>query len=243
MSMAHGLEVRVPLIDHRLARQILALPGSWKLDSENAEASAGQSARRRTPGANRPSAEARLHSAVRGLVARCVASSGRRIVAQNWGRRSGDSDQRTRGLRRMGKIFSRDGLPGRARGRYTCCNAGVSSTFRIERLRRWKRSRKFGRSRSAVSAGKLPVSVIIAVRNEAKNLPRCLQALRDVGEVYVIDSQSTDDTVEIARSHGAQVVQFHYQGGWPKKRQWAMDTLADRLRLDSAARRRRGAHA
>jgi glycosyltransferase involved in cell wall biosynthesis len=76
-----------------------------------------------------------------------------------------------------------------------------------------------------VSSGKLPVSVIIAVRNEAKNLPRCLQALRDVGEVYVIDSQSTDETVEIARSHGAQVVQFRYQGGWPKKRQWAMDTM------------------
>jgi len=34
MSMAHGLEVRVPLIDHQLARRILALPGSWKLDSE-----------------------------------------------------------------------------------------------------------------------------------------------------------------------------------------------------------------
>jgi glycosyltransferase involved in cell wall biosynthesis len=78
----------------------------------------------------------------------------------------------------------------------------------------------------AVAVGKLPVSVIIAVRDEAKNLPRCLQALRDVGEVYVIDSQSTDETVEIARSHGAQVVQFHYQGGWPKKRQWAMNTLA-----------------
>jgi glycosyltransferase involved in cell wall biosynthesis len=78
---------------------------------------------------------------------------------------------------------------------------------------------------SAVSAGKLPVSVIIAVRNEGKNLRRCLQALTQVGEVYVIDSQSTDETVEIARSHGAQVVQFHYQGGWPKKRQWAMNTL------------------
>jgi len=76
-----------------------------------------------------------------------------------------------------------------------------------------------------VSAGKLTVSVIIAVRNEAKNLPRCLQALKDVGEVYVIDSQSTDETVEIARSYGAQVAQFHYQGGWPKKRQWAMNTL------------------
>jgi len=32
MSMAHGLEVRVPLIDHQLARRILALPGSWKLN-------------------------------------------------------------------------------------------------------------------------------------------------------------------------------------------------------------------
>lgn len=74
-------------------------------------------------------------------------------------------------------------------------------------------------------AGLLPVSVVIPVRNEAHNLPRCLEALRDVGEVYVIDSQSTDDSVEIARSYGASVVQFHYQGGWPKKRQWAMDSL------------------
>jgi asparagine synthase (glutamine-hydrolysing) len=32
MSMAHGLEVRVPLIDHRLAQKLLALPGSWKVD-------------------------------------------------------------------------------------------------------------------------------------------------------------------------------------------------------------------
>src|SRR5208337_1821709 len=77
----------------------------------------------------------------------------------------------------------------------------------------------------ATSAGKLPVSVIVAARNEEKNLPRCLEALRDVGEVYVIDSQSTDATPEIAQSCGAKVVQFHYEGGWPKKRQWAMDTL------------------
>jgi glycosyltransferase involved in cell wall biosynthesis len=78
---------------------------------------------------------------------------------------------------------------------------------------------------SGISAAKLPVSVIIAARNEAKNLPLCLRALADAGEVYVIDSQSTDATVEIARAHGAEVVQFHYEGGWPKKRQWAMNTL------------------
>ena len=33
MSMAHGLEVRVPLIDHQLARQVLAIPGYRKLNS------------------------------------------------------------------------------------------------------------------------------------------------------------------------------------------------------------------
>jgi glycosyltransferase involved in cell wall biosynthesis len=67
--------------------------------------------------------------------------------------------------------------------------------------------------------------VIVPVRNEAHNLARCLESLREAGEVYVIDSQSSDATIEIARSHGAKVVQFHYPGGWPKKRQWAMDTL------------------
>ena len=80
-------------------------------------------------------------------------------------------------------------------------------------------------SNSSAVVQVLPISVIVPVRNEARNLPRCLESLAGVGEIYVIDSQSTDDTVEIAQSRGAKVVQFHYAGGWPKKRQWAMDTL------------------
>jgi glycosyltransferase involved in cell wall biosynthesis len=78
---------------------------------------------------------------------------------------------------------------------------------------------------SVTSTEKLPVSVIVAARNEEKNLPRCLESLRDMGEVYVIDSESTDATPEIARSFGAKLVQFRYRGGWPKKRQWAIDNL------------------
>ena len=81
------------------------------------------------------------------------------------------------------------------------------------------------RERVSGQAGSLAISVIIAVRNEAHNLPCCLDALQHFGEVYVIDSHSTDDTREIAAAHGAKVVQFDYQGGWPKKRQWALDTL------------------
>jgi glycosyltransferase involved in cell wall biosynthesis len=84
---------------------------------------------------------------------------------------------------------------------------------------------EISRTLSATPAAKLPVSVIVAARNEEKNLPRCLDSLHDAGEVYVIDSQSTDATPEIARALGAKVVQFHYQGGWPKKRQWAMENL------------------
>jgi glycosyltransferase involved in cell wall biosynthesis len=80
-------------------------------------------------------------------------------------------------------------------------------------------------SGAGTSSPLLPLTVIIPVRNEAHNLPRCLESLKGVGEVFVIDSQSTDDTVGIAQSHGAKVIQFHYAGGWPKKRQWAMDTL------------------
>jgi glycosyltransferase involved in cell wall biosynthesis len=77
----------------------------------------------------------------------------------------------------------------------------------------------------AVRVVSLPVSVIIPVRNEERNLPRCLESLRGAGEINVVDSGSTDETVDIARSFGAKVVQFHYSGGWPKKRQWAMNTL------------------
>ena len=80
-------------------------------------------------------------------------------------------------------------------------------------------------SESPACASLLPISVIVPVRNEARNLPRCLESLRQFGEVYVIDSQSSDESVEIARTAGAKIVQFYYQGGWPKKRQWALNTL------------------
>lgn len=70
---------------------------------------------------------------------------------------------------------------------------------------------------------KLPLTVVVPVRNEQNNLARCLQALEDVDEIVVVDSQSTDGTTAIAESFGAKVVQFQYQGGWPKKRGWVLD--------------------
>jgi len=71
----------------------------------------------------------------------------------------------------------------------------------------------------------LPVTVCIPVRNEERNLPSCLDALGgDFAEVVVIDSGSSDHTREIAVEHGATVLDFHWEGQFPKKRNWALRT-------------------
>ena len=70
------------------------------------------------------------------------------------------------------------------------------------------------------SNAKLPVTVAIPVRNEAACLGRCLQRLNQFASVDVIDSGSTDGTAEIARAHGARVIQFQWDGRFPKKRNW-----------------------
>ena len=70
-----------------------------------------------------------------------------------------------------------------------------------------------------------PVSVIVPVKNEAENLRRCLPALAWADEVFVVDSQSTDETARVASDHGASVVQFHFNGTYPKKKNWALDNV------------------
>ncbi len=72
----------------------------------------------------------------------------------------------------------------------------------------------------------IPVSVIVAVKNEEQRLASCLAALVDFDEVIVVDSMSTDGTCEIARSCGATVIPFSWNGVYPKKRQWCLDHLS-----------------
>jgi glycosyltransferase involved in cell wall biosynthesis len=53
------------------------------------------------------------------------------------------------------------------------------------------------------------VSLTMIVKNEEKNLPNCLESVRDLfDEIVVLDTGSTDRTVEIARSFGARVFDF-----------------------------------
>ena len=71
----------------------------------------------------------------------------------------------------------------------------------------------------------VPVSVVVPVLNEENNLGRCLASIRWASEIYVVDSSSADRTEAIAKSFGANVVQFRYHGGWPKKKGWALEKL------------------
>jgi len=55
-------------------------------------------------------------------------------------------------------------------------------------------------------SAKIPVSVGILTLNNAKELPRTLESVRDFADVYVCDGNSTDGTQDVARSYGARVV-------------------------------------
>lgn len=74
---------------------------------------------------------------------------------------------------------------------------------------------------------RVPVTVIIPVRNEVNNIRECLLNVSWADQIYVVDSYSEDGTAEVARStcERVEVVQFEYRGGWPKKKNWAIRNL------------------
>jgi len=71
----------------------------------------------------------------------------------------------------------------------------------------------------------LPISIIILAGNEEKNIGDCLQSAAGLcDEVFVVDSGSTDRTVEIARAHGAVVVEHPFEN-YSRQRNWALQHL------------------
>jgi glycosyltransferase involved in cell wall biosynthesis len=72
---------------------------------------------------------------------------------------------------------------------------------------------------------KAPLSILIPIKNEASNLVRCLISVAWADEVFVVDSASTDGSQQIVKDQGAQLVQFQFNGTWPKKKNWALENL------------------
>ncbi len=89
------------------------------------------------------------------------------------------------------------------------------------------------------------ISGLVITYNEEKNIKDCVQSLFKVcDEVVVIDSHSTDKTVEIAKEAGAKVFLQPFLGDGPQrnhglqycKNDWVLNLDADeRLELDAIA--------
>ncbi|CAM2820800.1 glycosyltransferase family 2 protein [Rariglobus hedericola] len=67
------------------------------------------------------------------------------------------------------------------------------------------------------------LSLCMIVRNEAANLPACLDSVRDLAsDIVVVDTGSTDSTCEIARQHGARIINAEWTGDFSSARNLAL---------------------
>lgn len=87
---------------------------------------------------------------------------------------------------------------------------------------------------------KHPISVIILTYNEKKNIEDCLKSIYSwVDEIFVVDSYSTDRTLEITRSYTDKIFQHSFETQ-AKQFNWALDNLPLKnewiMRLDADER-------
>ena len=84
-----------------------------------------------------------------------------------------------------------------------------------------------------------PIAVVVLTFNEEANIGPCLDSLAGLNDVHVLDSGSTDRTVEIAQNCGA-AVHHHPFTGFGTQRNWAIDHIPTRhlwqLHLDADER-------
>jgi len=69
---------------------------------------------------------------------------------------------------------------------------------------------------------KIPLSVAIITKDEAENMPACLESVRFADQVVVVDSGSTDDTVKIASDLGCDVFVEEWRG-FGRQKQFAIN--------------------
>lgn len=69
------------------------------------------------------------------------------------------------------------------------------------------------------------ISIIILTFNEEANIKSCLESVRDLSDdIFIVDSYSTDKTLEIAREYSAKIYQNAWVN-WAHQRNWALDNL------------------
>ena len=72
--------------------------------------------------------------------------------------------------------------------------------------------------------GDVAITVIVPTKDEAVHVGRCVDSARALGRVVVVDSGSTDATRDIARAHGAEVVEHPWEG-YAAQKNWALGNV------------------
>jgi len=93
---------------------------------------------------------------------------------------------------------------------------------------RFEAAMRRGKQRSIIhrirndSAMRPPISACIITYNEEKNIEACLESISWVEEIIVVDSMSSDRTIELCRKHTEKVYQQEWQGH-VKQKNYALD--------------------
>ncbi len=69
----------------------------------------------------------------------------------------------------------------------------------------------------------IDATVIILTKNEERHIARAVASVEEFRNILVVDSGSSDRTVDIASNSGARIVQFEWDGKYPKKKEWALE--------------------
>lgn len=72
----------------------------------------------------------------------------------------------------------------------------------------------------------IEVTVVIPVKNEESIIELCLDSLQGFADIVVVDSGSTDRTLEIAKKFYVNILNFDWNGQFPKKRNWVLQNYS-----------------
>lgn len=69
---------------------------------------------------------------------------------------------------------------------------------------------------------KIPVSALIMTKNEEVNIRQCLESVKWADDIAVVDSNSTDKTIDIVKEYTDKIYQYIWDKKWPKKN-WSLE--------------------
>ena len=73
------------------------------------------------------------------------------------------------------------------------------------------------------------VAIVIPVLNERKNIKDCISSASNFEKIFVIDSGSTDETIKICEQNNVEIINFNWNGKFPKKRNWFLDNYGPKI--------------